>query len=195
MDGDLPSYDVRPLDASTWPDFAALAERHRGVWGGCWCLGFHAEGSLRGDEIDRRATKEALVREGRAHAALVYDGDTCVGWCQFGSVEELPNMKHRKRYEAGLTALPDWKITCFFVASDARRRGVSSVALGGALDQIARLGGGVVESYPEDAAGRKTSAGFLHNATASVFERQGFTRTRQIGKHHWVVTRTVEPAT
>ena len=33
---------------------------------------------------EERAEKECRVREGRAHAALVYDGPTCVGWCQFG---------------------------------------------------------------------------------------------------------------
>ncbi|MEU6683161.1 hypothetical protein [Streptomyces sp. NPDC046832] len=27
-----------PLDASTWPDFAGLVERHKGVRGGCWCM-------------------------------------------------------------------------------------------------------------------------------------------------------------
>jgi len=36
--------NVRALEPSTWPDFAALVERHNGVWGGCWCMGFHPEG-------------------------------------------------------------------------------------------------------------------------------------------------------
>ncbi|RDJ93637.1 GNAT family N-acetyltransferase, partial [Lacticaseibacillus rhamnosus] len=35
---------ARPLDETTWADFARLVERHNGVWGGCWCMGFHAEG-------------------------------------------------------------------------------------------------------------------------------------------------------
>jgi hypothetical protein len=35
---------VRPLDATSWADFAGLVERHNGVWGGCWCMSFHAEG-------------------------------------------------------------------------------------------------------------------------------------------------------
>jgi len=26
---------------TTWPDFAALVEANNGVWGGCWCMGFH----------------------------------------------------------------------------------------------------------------------------------------------------------
>jgi GNAT superfamily N-acetyltransferase len=184
---------VRALDAGTWPDFAALVERHGGVWGGCWCMGFHAEGVGRGRIPERnRAAKEARVREGRAHAALVYAGAACVGWCQFGAPDELPRIKRRRAYLDGLAPLPDWRITCFFVDRAHRRGGVASAALGGAVDEIARLGGGTVESYPEDAAGRSVSASFLHNGTVALFERQGFTRTRRLGMHHWVVARTVD---
>jgi GNAT superfamily N-acetyltransferase len=185
---------ARPLDASTWPDFADLVERHNGVWGGCWCMGFHSEGVGRDRTADdNRAAKELRVREGRAHAALVYDGPTCVGWCQFGSPDELPRIKSRRAYEAGATTTPTWRITCFFVDRAYRGRGVAAVALAGALDEIARLGGGAVESYPEDVEGRKVSGSFLHNATAAMFESQGFERTRLIGKNRWVVT-TVVPA-
>ncbi len=177
---------ARPLDETTWSDYAALVERHNGVWGGCWCMAFHAKGDGK-----NRTEKERRVREGRAHAALVYDGATCVGWCQFGSPEELPRIKRRKAYEAGLDALPDWRITCFFVDSGHRRDGVAAAALAGALEEIARLGGGTVESYPEDVDGRSVSGSFLHNGTVAMFERQGFERIRPIGKHHWVVSRIV----
>ncbi|HSS57034.1 MAG TPA: GNAT family N-acetyltransferase [Solirubrobacteraceae bacterium] len=183
---------VRPLDETTWPDFAGLVERHDGVWGGCWCMGFHAEGVGRTKTAaQNRSEKEGRVREGRAHAALVYDEATCVGWCQFGPTDELPRIKRRRAYLDGLGALPDWRITCFFVDRAYRRRGVASAALDGALGEIARLGGGTVESYPEDAEGRSVSAGFLHNATVSLFERHGFERMRRLGKHHWVVSRVV----
>ncbi len=56
---------------------------------------------------------------------------------------------------------------------------------------LARLGGGTVEGYPEVTEGRKVSASFLYNGTAAMFESQGFTRDRQIGKHRWVMRRTV----
>jgi GNAT superfamily N-acetyltransferase len=188
---------VRPLTEATWPDFAALVERHGGVFGGCWCMGFHEEGVGRGRTPDQnRADKERRVREGRAHAALVYEGDgACVGWCQFGPPAELPRIKRRKAYlEVPPPTPPDWRITCFFVDRAHRRDGVASAALGGALREIARLGGGIVESFPEDAAGRNVSAAFLHNGTLALFERHGFERLRPIGKHHWVVSRTVPAA-
>ena len=181
---------VNALTTQTWNDFAELVKRHDGVWGGCWCMSFHSEGVGKTPAAANRSTKEARVKEGRAHAALVYDGSECVGWCQFGPTDELPRIKHRKAYEAGLDELPHWRITCFFVDKRYRGQGVAARALEGALAEIRRLGGGVVESYPEDTTNRKTSSSFLYNASVSMFERQGFTRDRQIGKHHWVV-RTV----
>jgi GNAT superfamily N-acetyltransferase len=136
-------FRVQPLDESTWPDFASLVETHNGVGGGCWCIAFHEEGTK--GAAQNRAAKEARVQEGRTHAALVFDGSECVGWCQFGPTDELPRIKHRRAYEQELEALPDWRITCFFIHRKQRRRGVATAALAGALDEIARLGGGTVE--------------------------------------------------
>src|SRR6478735_6711934 len=81
-------FETRPLDASTWDAFAELVERNNGVYGGCWCIGFHSE--YQRGVSDPRALKEELVRAGRAHAALVFDEDGgAQGWCQFGSPDEL----------------------------------------------------------------------------------------------------------
>ena len=53
------------------------------------------------------------------------------------------------------------------------------------------LGGGVVESSPEDVDGRKVSSSFLYNATLAMFEAEGFTRVRQLGKNSWLVSKRV----
>ena len=189
----MSDFNVKPLDESTWPDFARLVEKHNGVWGGCWCMSFHQEGVGRTKSASQnRSEKEGRVREGRAHAALVYDGATAVGWCQFGPTDELPRIKLKRDYLNGLTKLPDWRITCFFVDRDYRGKGVASIALEGALNEIARLGGGTVESYPEDVEGRSVSGSFLYNGAISIFERQGFQRTRRLGKNHWVVTKVID---
>lgn len=78
-------YTIRPLEGSTWAVFAELTERNNGVYGGCWCMGYHPEVS-RTDTAQNRAGKERRVLEGRAHAALVIDEDgSAQGWCQYGS--------------------------------------------------------------------------------------------------------------
>jgi hypothetical protein len=83
-------------------------------------------------------TRSSAFDEDRTHAALVFDADECLGWCQFGSPDELPEIKSRRRYEAGMKALPDWRITCFFTGKGQRGRGVADAALGGALIEISR---------------------------------------------------------
>src|SRR5262245_6892001 len=154
-------------------------------------MGFHPDDSPNNQGLNRER-KLARVRAGTAHAALVLDGDDCVGWCQFGAPEEVPKIKNRAAYEKSLTNLPDWRIACNFVGKGHRRQGVATAGLAGAPDLIARLGSGKVEGYPEDAG--SVPAGFLFHGALSTYEKLGFVRDRKIGKHRWVVAKVVEPA-
>ena len=185
----------KPLTSETWPDFARLVEKHNGIFGGCWCISFHLNpGEGKRGAAAYRAMKEERVREGRAHAALVFDGPRAVGWCQFGSPVELPNIRSKKAYEDGLGPLPDWRITCFFIDRERRGEGIASLALREALRYIARLGGGAVEAYPEDYTHERTSSSFLCSGTLGMFEKAGFRKTRKIAMRRWVVARRISPA-
>lgn len=193
MDGLNDDLVAVPLDDATWPLFAALMERVNGVWGGCWCIGFHAEG-FGADAAANRDRKRALVRSGRAQAALMVRGDRCVGWAQFGRADELVRIKSRRAYDATGGGHPDWRVTCFFTEPGNRRAGVADRALQGVVTLIGSQGGGRIEAYPEDVSGRRVSGSFLHGGTTSLFERHGFARDRLIGKHRWVMARTVVAA-
>ena len=188
-------YRIEPLGPATWDAFADLAERHNGVWGGCWCLWFH----LRPDPPERkvlgnREFKRHLVEEDRAHAALVFDSDVAIAWAQFGPVAELPNIHHRKEWEQGVVRLPDYRITCLFVDRRYRRKGMAAIAVRGALELIGAAGGGLVESYPHDIPeGKKMSASFLYNATRTMYEQLGFDYQRPKGQGNCVMTKVVEP--
>jgi len=184
-----PDFTTKPLTPDTWDDFAALVEANNGVWGGCWCMGFHPEGVGEGrtPEGNREAKREHTLR-GSVHQVLVYDGDTCVGWCQYGSPAELPNIKNAGKYEQGLDRLPDWRIGCIFTGSRHRERGVARAAVAGALEQIRAAGGGVVEAYPEQTVDRKQQRGsYLHTGPEELFAAFGFVRDRQIAKWRWVM--------
>ncbi len=190
----MTGYAIRALDDSTWDAFALLVEKHNGCgFGGCWCTWFHSrEGRPEGEK--GRPWKERLVRDGKAHAALVFDGDAAVAWAQYGSPDDLTNIHHRKDYEKTRSGeLPDYRITCIFVDRNHRRNGVAGVALRGAVDLIAKEGGGVVEGYPQDTQGKKISAKFLYNVTRSLYEQTGFSYDRPKGKNHCVMRRTVSP--
>jgi GNAT superfamily N-acetyltransferase len=153
-------------------------------------MGFHSDDSR--DAALNRERKLARVRAGTTHAALVFDGEDCVGWCQFGTPDEVPKIKNRAAYQNSLSTLPGWRIACNFVGIGHRRKGVATAALAGALELIAALGGGNVEGYPE--AATSVPAGFLFNGALSTYEKLGFVRDRKIGKHRWVVTKLVTPA-
>jgi hypothetical protein len=188
-----PAYSTRLLDADTWDDFAALVEANNGIWGGCWCMGFHPEGVGQGHTAEgNRRAKRDHVRRGTVHQVLVYDGDQCVGWCQFGPPAELPSIKNPKAYEKELTELPDWRIGCIFTGAKHRGAGVARAAVGGVLDEIAKAGGGLVEAYPEQVEGRTPQRGaFFHTGPEDLFADFGFERDRQIAKWRWVMRRRV----
>lgn len=69
VDGDR----VEPLGPATRDAFAGLAERHNGVWGGCWCTWFHLYPDPKEERraLGNREFERRLVERGRTHAALV----------------------------------------------------------------------------------------------------------------------------
>ncbi|MTD14882.1 GNAT family N-acetyltransferase [Nakamurella sp. YIM 132087] len=181
---------VVDLGPDTWDEFADLVDANGGIFGGCWCIGFHPERGVRG--LDHREAKRDRVMTDRAHAALVLDDNgAALGWCQFGSPEELPSIKHRREYDKDAPPVPDWRITCVFVGKGHRGKGVARRAVEGALELIAARGGGLVEAISEVTAGRQAHGRFLFTATVELFTDLGFEKVRQVGKHAWIVHRQV----
>ncbi|MEO8528823.1 MAG: GNAT family N-acetyltransferase [Pseudolysinimonas sp.] len=186
-------HTIKALTLDTWDAYAALIEKHNGVWGGCWCTYFHEDtADDHKKELGGPGFKKRMVELGIAHAALVFEDDTVIGWAEYGSPVELPNIYHRKERDASGIDPATYRITCFFVDRDHRRAGVAYEALQGALDLIAAAGGGVVESYPNTLVeGKKTSSSFLHNGTREMFEKAGFDYIRPLGLRKNVVRKTI----
>lgn len=192
-----PTFTIAPLSTETWPAFDALVVRHNGIFSGCWCIWFHPDCAERGQSYEgHRALKKRLVESGQAHAALIMDGDEAIAWAEYGTPAELPTIHHRKQYDATKTGDPDYRITCVFVDRRYRRRGLTELAINGALQQIAQAGGGTVESYPHDLTNqtKKISASFLYNGTRRLYERLGFTYDRPKGLKNCVMVKTVAAA-
>ena len=156
-------------------------------------MAFHPEGVGAGHTpAGNKAAKLRHTVEGTVHQVLVFDEERCIGWCQFGSPAQLPNIKNRKTYEAGVVELPTWRIGCIFTNSRDRGRGVVNAAVAGALEEIASLGGSVVEAYPEQTEGRPPQRGaYLHTGPEELYASFGFTRVRKIAKWRWVMQLTI----
>ena len=144
----------------------------------------------RAERADRNHRKKrSFVQNGCAHGTLVYSDEEPVGWCQYGSREELPRVDHSRSYQKlGFARTNErfWRITCFVVDKKHRGRGVASLGLKAALEAIRKKGGGVVEAYPV----QKTDQGpnYLYSGTISMFKRAGF---KMIGPFGTARTSTV----
>ena len=194
----MADHEIKALTLETWPDFEALVERTGGLFSGCWCVHFHhGVPDGRGEDESNRDFKRRMVEAGIAHAALVYDGPDAVAWAEYGTPSELPNLHHRKQYDAESVAPPDYRITCINVTRSHRKLGFGRLALRGAVDLIARAGGGVVEGYPHDMSTRdpakKMSDSFLYNLTRKSYEDAGFTYVRPKGQQNCVMSKVVAP--
>ena len=188
------TYCIQPLSTATWDAYAAMVERHNGIFGGCWCTYFH-DCTERGPGYEgSRAFKKQMVEAGVAHAALVVLGDEVIAWASYGTPDELPNIQHRKQYLAEADVLPDYRVTCIFVDKRFRGQGYAKAALIGALDQIAAQGGGVVEGYPHEVGDKRMNNSFVYTGTRTMYEEAGFEFVRSKGLKNTVMRRTVSPA-
>lgn len=185
------SYTARELTPARWADFEKLFAKHGGVQAGCWCMFYHRPRPVAGARraSRNRQDKRVWVRRGRSHGILVYAEGQAVGWCQFGARDELPRIDAGRNYRK--LALPGaaklWRITCFFVDRDHRRRGVAQIALRAALQAIRKRGGGLVEAYP--ATNPRAVATWF--GSVAMFQREKFRQMAVLGKSNVVMRRRV----
>ncbi len=182
-------FTIKELEPATWSGFESLISKQ----GGCWCM-YYQRPHSRGQEMKQynvaekemrghnRRRKKELVEQGRAHGIIVYDGARPVGWCAYGLGEEFPRVDRGRFYhELGLKDARGrlWRIPCFYVDRDYRRKGVSAIGLRAALESIGKQGGGLVEAYPR--VGKQGGAVNLWFGTVGMFEREGFQKVGPLG--------------
>jgi GNAT superfamily N-acetyltransferase len=196
----MPNYQTRELSDETWPDFERLFSRGNG-WDHCRCMAFQRVQHPSRREFRTRAEvgvvnhqhKQALVEQGRAHGILVYADGEPIGWCQYGPSDELVGRLDSTVSKEGTP--PAWRVTCFVVDKQHRRKGVAGLALRAALESIQHQGGGLVEAYPITvwSHGRDASPGVAYvqgvgpvapawgsfgnvstSGVVSMFEQEGF---------------------
>jgi len=191
-------YTTRELSAQTLPDFEHLALKQ----GGCWCMFYQRPKPIRRGvstetwKKTNRRDKRTLVRAGRSHSILVYEGTVPVGWCQYGPPEELPRIDAGRNYRklspsAGNAKL--WRITCFFVDRKTRGRGVATFALKAALASIKDQGGGVVEAYPVVSAKMAAVPEWRWFGTPGMFRKEGFRVVGRLGTSGVLMRKSISP--
>ncbi len=190
------TYTTKELSTGTLTDFENLAVKQ----GGCWCMYYQRPRpvgrnlSKEERKTNNKMDKAALVRAGRSHAIMVYDGKKPVGWCQYGIKEELPRIDAGRNYRK-VTSPTDseklWRITCFFVDRDYRGKGVAKLALRTALESIKKQGGGVVEAYPVVSEKMAAVAEWRWFGTPSMFRREHFRTVAPLGSSGVLMRKTI----
>lgn len=186
-------YRVTSLGASTWDAFAELVERNNGVYGGCWVHWLSSRGRESRHLLPRRkggtgslGPSPRRARPGRPRASAGLGavrrsggavGDQASSGLRQGAAADsrLAHHLHLRRS----------------VAPRGRNR-PTRTRRGHRSDRPER-GGGLVEAISEVTDGREAKGRFLFSATVEVYEDLGFHRVRKIGKHAWIVSRTLQP--
>ena len=162
---------VRPLTPELWPAFTDLFGKH-GACNGCWCMYWRiGAGYSKLPREKNRAAFHRVVKKGPPPGLLAFDGDVAVGWCQLTPRDSLPWLDGAKRTQR-VDDLPVWSISCFYVRSGYRRKGVNTALVNAALKSAKRAKAPALEAYPMDAP--RSFTGLI-----STFEKAGFKTVAQ----------------
>ena len=163
-----------PLTPDRWPDLEKLFGP-RGAQAGCWCMWWRqtaAQFAAGRGERNREAFR-AVVASGNPPGVLAYAGDDPVGWCAVAPRERYARLA-RSRTLKPIDDQPVWSITCFFVARQHRRQGVTGQLLDAAVAFVRDRGGRVIEAYPITPASGDYPAAYAYSGLLSPFLAAGF---------------------
>ncbi|MER9253747.1 GNAT family N-acetyltransferase [Mesorhizobium sp. M0598] len=172
---------IAPLVPELWADFEDLFGR-QGACYGCWCTHFRLSPAAR-RASNRERNKDhikARIEAGPPPGLLAFEGGQAVGWMQIGPRADVPEWNNQGRGSApvdpadatdpGVSA-----ISCFFIRTKARGRGVSHRLVAGGIEFARQNGARLIEACPIDLSKDSRSIG-LFVGSSRVFEKAGFQR-------------------
>lgn len=133
---------------------------------------------LRGKAYDEakgpgtRQMHKSIVDSGTVTGLLAYSKGAVVGWVAVEPRSAYEKLAH-SRVLKPVDDQPVWSVTCFYVAKDYRRQGVTVSLLNAAVEHVSHMGGRIVEGYPVDTS-KNMPGPFIFTGTASAFQKAGF---------------------
>ncbi len=184
-------YIIRPATPSRWKDIVALFGE-RGACGGCWCMVWRLPHRdwVAGKGTRNRKALQRIVRDGGRPGVIAYSDGIPVGWCAVAPRADYVALG-RSRVLAPIDDEPVWSISCLFVLKAFRRRGLSAVLLGAAVDLAAARGARVVEGYPVEPTMERTPDPFLWTGVPSAYRRAGFREAARRSRTRPIMRRAV----
>ena len=182
--------EIYPLDISRWKDFEALFGE-RGACGGCWCMSWRlkkADFEKQKGNMNKESLKR-LVEANEPTGLLAYLDGKAIGWCAVAPREVYIRLE-KSRILKKIDDKPVWSISCFFIAKEYRRSGISEILINGAINYCMEKGAEIIEAYPEEPYSSKVPDAFMWKGMPSAFQKAGFvvaerrSRTRPIMRYY-----------
>lgn len=179
MTPDPQQAEIRPLTFALWPALEELFGP-QGACYGCWCTYFRLPPARRraGTRETNRAHLMNRVQAGPPPGLIAFLDGAPVGWMQIGPRADVPEWNNARRVSAPLdgeavTDPANWAISCFFIRSKARGRGLSHPLVAAGIRFARDNGAHVLDACPIDEAKQSKSVGLFVGSTR-VFEAAGF---------------------
>jgi GNAT superfamily N-acetyltransferase len=116
--------------------------------------------------------QKSIVDSGTVPGLLVFHSDEPVGWIAVEPRSAYSKLAHSRILKPVDDADP-WSVTCFFIAKQARRQGLTVALLNAAVEYVRGQGGKILEGYPVD-ADRDLPDVFIYHGTMAAFLKAGF---------------------
>ena len=168
---------IHPLTPRRWPDLERLFGPN-GAWGGCWCMFLRLaskdfEAGCRGGGASNRQAFRGIVRRGGEPGLIAYRGEEPVGWVAVAPREEYGRILRSPIHKPVDEAADVYCVSCFFVASGERGRGVADALLAEAARFARKKGARLLEAYPNDTGEARKPADQVWRGAPAQVEKDG----------------------
>jgi len=168
---------VHPLTPSRWADVEDLFGPEKGANSGCWCMWPRVTSSeFRGmDKAKRKAAFRSCVAKGPVPGLLLYEDGKAIGWVAVSPRDEVVRFARAKtsELEPELNPAKHYAITCFYVRTGHRKRGLMTDLAKAAIDYAHKKKAAALDVCPIDTdKPLMWGEGFV--GIVSVFEKLGF---------------------
>lgn len=172
-------FRAQPLTTDRWDDFEAVMGP-RGACYDCWCTYFRLSPAERKSFAgsEKKDFMRQRVSAGPAPGLIGYLGDRPVGWVQVGPRADVPNWNSprtvsRPLDEADAEDPTIWAVSCFFIVSKERGKGLSHQMLAAAVAHARAAAARVIDACPIERTKQSKSVG-LYVGSRRIFEAAGF---------------------
>jgi GNAT superfamily N-acetyltransferase len=157
-------------------------------WSACYCVFFHwndeYKESIQQPHVDihehNRNLASRFIKEGILHGYLAYAEGVAMGWCNANDKSAYETLNRDNRPDLWDDDSRKIKcVTCFTIAPEMRRKGLSKALLKRVCDDAVVEGYEIVEAYPRKSLPEMNKN---YHGPFKLYEKAGFTLYKELEK-------------